>query len=104
MKCVVCCGVFEISGWQAGTLSYMRNRLITFLIILVIALGTSLGPITCSQGSSRGSSPAKSETKPRSYSRKPSSEALQWADKQLRQMSLDEKIGQLGIHAVPAPR
>jgi beta-N-acetylhexosaminidase len=80
----------------------MRNRLITFLIILVIALGTSLGPITCSQGSSRGSSPAKSETKPKPYSRKPSREALQWADKQLRQMSLDEKIGQLiavGINA-----
>jgi len=80
----------------------MINRLITFLIILVIVLSTSLGPITCSQGSTQGSSSAKSEAKPKPYSRQPSGEALQWADKQLRQMSLDEKIGQLiavGINA-----
>ena len=29
------------------------------------------------------------------YSRKPSSDALKWADKELKRMSLDEKIGQL---------
>jgi beta-N-acetylhexosaminidase len=36
------------------------------------------------------------------YSSKPSSEALKWADKELRRMSLDEKIGQLisiGVNA-----
>src|ERR1043165_9272860 len=36
------------------------------------------------------------------YSRKPSKEALKWADKELKKMSLDEKIGQLisvGINA-----
>src|SRR6185436_15538752 len=36
------------------------------------------------------------------YSRKPSSDALKWADKELKRMSLDEKIGQLisvGINA-----
>src|SRR6266851_1159668 len=40
--------------------------------------------------------------KPRAYSRKPSYEALAWADRELRRMSLDEKIGQLllvGINA-----
>jgi beta-N-acetylhexosaminidase len=42
------------------------------------------------------------ESKPKAYSRKPSSEALKWADKELKRMSLDEKIGQLisvGINA-----
>ena len=40
------------------------------------------------------------KTKP--YSRKPSKDALNWADKELKKMSLDEKIGQLisvGINA-----
>ena len=44
--------------------------------------------------------PADQTAKP--YSRKPSGDALKWADKQLKQMSLDEKIGQLisvGINA-----
>jgi beta-N-acetylhexosaminidase len=38
----------------------------------------------------------------RAYSSKPSKEALEWADKELKRMSLDEKIGQLvsvGINA-----
>lgn len=46
------------------------------------------------------SSAADSKAKP--YSRKPSNEALKWADKTLKAMSLDEKIGQLisvGINA-----
>src|SRR5450759_3539040 len=33
------------------------------------------------------------KTKP--YSRRPSAEALKWADKELKRMSLEEKIGQL---------
>src|SRR6267143_4403569 len=36
------------------------------------------------------------------YSAKPSKEALKWADKELRRMSLDEKIGQLICVAVNA--
>src|SRR5499427_9315616 len=39
---------------------------------------------------------------PRTYSVRPSKEALKWADKQLKQMTLDEKIGQLisvGVNA-----
>src|SRR5438067_41961 len=41
-------------------------------------------------------------TSPKPYSRKPSKEALKWADTELRKMSLDEKIGQLiyvGVNA-----
>jgi beta-N-acetylhexosaminidase len=40
--------------------------------------------------------------KAKSYSRQPSTKALKWADKELKRMSLDEKIGQLisvGINA-----
>ncbi len=40
--------------------------------------------------------------KPRAYSRKPSKDALAWANRELQRMSLDEKIGQLlsvGINA-----
>src|SRR5437773_12570448 len=45
---------------------------------------------------------ASASSSPKPYSRKPSSEALKWADRELKRMSLDEKIGQLisvGINA-----
>src|SRR5215470_17924982 len=80
----------------------MRNRSITFLIVFAIVLGGLLGPITRSRGSSWESSRANGAAKPKPYSRKPSSDALKWADQQLKQMTLDEKIGQLiavGINA-----
>src|SRR5215204_4986974 len=44
----------------------------------------------------------KNRAIPKPYSAKPSTDALKWADKELRRMSLDEKIGQLisvGINA-----
>src|ERR1051326_4645565 len=46
--------------------------------------------------------PAVAATSPRPYSRRPSKDALKWADKELQKMALDEKIGQLisvGINA-----
>jgi beta-N-acetylhexosaminidase len=45
---------------------------------------------------------AAAANSPKPYSRKPSKEALKWADTELRKMSLDEKIGQLiyvGVNA-----
>src|ERR1043166_2363720 len=45
---------------------------------------------------------AAAESKPKPYSRKSSNDALKWADKELKKMSLDEKIGQLiyvGVNA-----
>jgi beta-N-acetylhexosaminidase len=80
----------------------MRNRSITFLLVLTILFGAVRGPIARSRAEALESAWAKGETKPKPYSRKPSSAALQWADKELKQMSLDEKIGQLiavGINA-----
>src|SRR5437870_74781 len=82
----------------------MRYRSITLAISLALLSVLFLGPLTRFQTSSAlaevKSSPGDSKPKP--YSRKPSGDALKWADKQLRQMSLDEKIGQLisvGINA-----
>src|SRR5260370_41666342 len=42
------------------------------------------------------------QQKVKPYSRRPSPEALKWADKELKRMSLDEKIGQLICAAVNA--
>jgi len=42
------------------------------------------------------------ESKPKPYSRRPSADALNWADKELKRMSIEEKIGQLievGVNA-----
>src|SRR5436853_36662 len=45
---------------------------------------------------------ADSQQRVRPYTRQPSKEALRWADKELKRMSLDEKIGQLICAAVNA--
>src|ERR1700704_2415326 len=45
---------------------------------------------------------AKTTSGVKPYSSKPTKDALKWADKELRRMSLDEKIGQLICVAVNA--
>jgi beta-N-acetylhexosaminidase len=83
----------------------MRNRLITFLIFFAVVYGLVIDPLTGFQRSRASTltlESVKAETKPKPYSRQPSTEALQWADKELKHMTLDEKIGQLiavGINA-----
>lgn len=82
----------------------MRNRFTT-LITLALLSALTCSTITRAGASAAGallsnSSAVESKVKP--YSRKPSNEALKWADKTLKAMSLDEKIGQLisvGINA-----
>src|SRR5262245_12032013 len=74
----------------------MRNRLIVSLLILAALLGTHASGV---QPVIPSTAP---EAKPRPYSRKPSTDAVKWADKELRRMSLDEKIGQLICVAVNA--
>src|SRR5213082_1443124 len=74
----------------------MRNRFITLttlalLSVLTFSTITRLGAAAAASVPSNG--PAESKARP--YSRKPSKEALKWADTELRKMSLDEKIGQL---------
>ncbi|HEX3083274.1 MAG TPA: glycoside hydrolase family 3 N-terminal domain-containing protein, partial [Pyrinomonadaceae bacterium] len=80
----------------------MNNRLKFFPIIVAILCACLLAPTTRLQISQASSYDAATDSKPKAYSRKPSSDALKWADKELKRMSLDEKIGQLiavGINA-----
>lgn len=85
-------------------LTKMRNRLTTLTTIALLSALT-LSTITHPRAAAAASLPSKltpAESKAKPYSRKPSNEALKWADKTLKQMSLDEKIGQLisiGINA-----
>jgi beta-N-acetylhexosaminidase len=68
-----------------------RSAVATLLVIVLVAT-VLFQPTTASTGSST--------VKP--YSTQPTKEAVKWADKELRRMSLDEKIGQLisvGINA-----
>ncbi|HBB95896.1 MAG TPA: hypothetical protein DC054_10945 [Blastocatellia bacterium] len=80
----------------------MRNR---FTTLTTLALLSVLTFSTITNAGASASLPSKSsapESKAKPYSRKPSNEALKWADKTLKGMSLDEKIGQLisiGINA-----
>ena len=75
----------------------------TFLV--VILTGMSVLPVNGTSTPEHFSARHEVTTqaaKIRPYSRQPSSEALKWADKELKRMSLDEKIGQLisvGINA-----
>src|ERR1051326_3102745 len=70
------------------------------LIILGGLLCLCFGPL-CESPAMGGPAPlAQQRFKP--YSRRPSPEALVWADKQSKSMSLDEKIGQLICVAVNA--
>jgi len=69
-------------------------------LLLAMTLLDPAGIVRMTTPASAKAAPAPESVKP--YSRKPSKEALKWADKELTRMSLDEKIGQLisvGINA-----
>ncbi len=71
-------------------------RLVASALVLAFAISHSL---QTSVANVVGSAPV---TSPKPYSRKPSKDALKWADTELKKMSLDEKIGQLiyvGVNA-----
>lgn len=82
-------------------------RSATCLLVLVAftvapALGQVSKPLSFDSNVSVGSVAADSATPVKPYSPQPSREALKWADKELRRMSLEEKVGQLisvGINA-----
>jgi beta-N-acetylhexosaminidase len=69
---------------------------------LILCVGLLVTAMVCGirQASADAATPESSKAKP--YSRHASKDALKWADKQLKQMSLEEKVGQLisvGINA-----
>jgi beta-N-acetylhexosaminidase len=83
----------------------MKSNQATRAIITLIALAAfALTPTSnlSAHNFSGGSTRPFAEAKTKPYSRHPSPDALKWADKELKRMSLDEKIGQLiavGINA-----
>jgi beta-N-acetylhexosaminidase len=77
--------------------SFFSIRLCLSVVLLAAAVLTPLLPLSAPLEAR-----AKTSTNVKSYSSKPSNEALKWANKELRRMTLDEKIGQLisvGINA-----
>jgi len=75
-------------------MTLIRSRWVRFTARLVIATVVALSiaqPARPSGSDTKPVAPAKA----RPYSRRPSAEALKWADKELKVMSLEEKIGQL---------
>ncbi|MDQ2938168.1 MAG: hypothetical protein M3R67_11770, partial [Acidobacteriota bacterium] len=77
--------------------SFFLIRLCLSVVLLSAAVLTPLVPLSV-QSEAR----ARTTTNVKSYSSKATKEALQWANKELRRMSLDEKIGQLisvGVNA-----
>src|SRR5438046_1825250 len=80
--------------------SLLFRKLVAAFTLGAIALLLLLGSMPRA-GASRNE-PVSSSNPVKPYSRKPSKEALKWADGVLKKMSLDEKIGQLisvGINA-----
>ena len=75
----------------------LRHNNVRFIAVALILTFATSYPFTVTNSAKSAPAPA---VKP--YSRKPSKEALKWADTELKKMSLDEKIGQLisvGINA-----
>jgi beta-N-acetylhexosaminidase len=77
------------------SLTALRRSLAVLLLPAMLIAGTAQSPATTTKRASAAISA-------KSYSSRPTKEALTWADKELSRMSLDEKIGQLicvGINA-----
>ncbi len=83
-------------------MSKLPNRRVAQLTTILLLLGIVLFPCRAELGRTHAARPAVNiSTKP--YSRRPSNEAQKWADKELKRMSIEEKIGQLvavGLNAI----
>lgn len=83
-------------------MSKLPNRRVTQLTTILLLLVIVLFPSRAELGRTHAARPAVNiSTKP--YSRHPSSQAQKWADKELKRMSIEEKIGQLvavGLNAI----
>lgn len=80
----------------------LKPRFITSLTSLILLAALAFVPLTRVGATHKTISNFEPDQKAKPYSRKPSKDALSWADKELKKMSLDEKIGQLisvGINA-----
>jgi beta-N-acetylhexosaminidase len=78
-------------------------RLATFLVVAFLLMPLPrIFAESVSVAREAAATPTADKTPVKPYSRRPSKDALKWADKQLKQMSLEQKIGQLisvGVNA-----
>ncbi len=80
----------------------MKPKFITSLVSVIVLTALTFAPLSRAGAPRETISNPRPDQKAKPYSRKPSKDALSWADKELKKMSLDEKIGQLisvGINA-----
>ena len=78
-----------------------RNSSWRSLMVLIVFLAVVTAPVLPSSVSAIAASAASSNA-PKSYPAQPSPAALKWADKELKRMTVDQKIGQLISVAVNA--
>ena len=81
--------------WQRRMKAARRRKQ---LVVSIVLGALALAPFGITQAhwvETPASRRSTSRQEVRQYSRRPSSEALRWADKELKRMSVDEKIGQL---------
>ena len=82
------------AGRPCHSFKLLHYRYTTLLLLLVLLTGPAgLGRTIVASASVAHA--ANFNISPKPYSRHPSAEAQKWADKELKRMSLDEKIGQL---------
>src|SRR5687768_14775938 len=80
---------------------HLVKKLFSFALITALAASSSFARLPISR-ESRTVMAADSISKAKPYSVQPSRDAIKWADKELRRMSLEQKVGQLvsvGINA-----
>src|SRR6185369_16048177 len=85
---------------QMTSMRFARAR--TLALLLCVALSVTAIVWRSRNASAGVATPSQQSSKAKPYSRHASKDALKWADKQLKQMSLEEKVGQLisvGINA-----
>jgi beta-N-acetylhexosaminidase len=78
------------------------RRAFVFVLMAALLFGSATTPAVKSAQAYAETTPSKEHTQIRPYSAVPSRKALEWANKELKKMSLDEKIGQLisvGVNA-----
>ncbi len=71
-------------------------------LVAILAIGVGSVPVTGVFAANPGIAAAKDKPEVKPYPNQPSRDALKWADKELRRMSIEQKIGQLisvGVNA-----
>jgi len=79
-----------------------RNTSLRTAVVFTVFLALIGGPLGISSRPGAQASPVTNSTTVKSFPRQPSREALKWADRELKRMTVEQKIGQLISVAVNA--